>query len=219
MRRFCKVFAAEPWYMKAWSSKEIAALTKLYGVDHATILQRMRYSGPVPRMLFSLGFLDTRETLERRVNEALAGDLFAFTFAASSHPVFIVQPLIVIDQNSGRARLQRSDYRAEFISSYIAQKTIDFAEKHSERVQVQLARALDTSVTRSVAGKVVEGLVYLHPFSAPAPSRAPSSSSAKWGTSSLKAARPILPKSARCTSARNPQASPPSMPSSLRTLS
>ncbi|KAF9037829.1 hypothetical protein BDZ89DRAFT_432374 [Hymenopellis radicata] len=164
MNHFLKTFAAEPWYMKAWSLKEIAALTERYAIDHSEILEKLDAGGPVPRWLFGLGFAPTPATLEQWIREALLDNLFAFTPLNASgaaiqpvHRVFLVEPLVVIDKR-GRACLQRSDYSAEFLSPYIAQKTADLAQYQLERVQGQLAAALNVSVTRSVARKVVEGL-------------------------------------------------------------
>ncbi|KAF9037343.1 hypothetical protein BDZ89DRAFT_1061496, partial [Hymenopellis radicata] len=159
-RHFLKTFAAEPWYMKVWSSKEIAALTERYAIDHSKILEKLDMSGPVPRWLFGLGFAPTPATLEQSIREALLDNLFAFTpIDASAHRVFLLQPLVVIDKR-GQACFQRSDYSAEFLSPYIAQKTIDLVQDQLERVQGQLAAALNVSVTRSVAGKVVDGLMH-----------------------------------------------------------
>ncbi|KAJ7222056.1 hypothetical protein B0H12DRAFT_1151240 [Mycena haematopus] len=140
------------------------------------------------------------------------------------HRVFLIQPLVVVDEESGRACLQRSDYVAEFLSAYIANMTIDVALDHLEKLQGQLAAALNTSTTRSVAGKLVEAMMHraltsgmqLPAVSVLVPSQEPLSSSAKPIASSVKPPRPTSP-SVRCTSGRNPPTLPPWTPSSRPT--
>jgi hypothetical protein len=106
----------------------------------------------------------TLQTVEDSINEALkAGNLFSFSAVDASQPVhriFMIKPLVVIDESSKRACLQRSDYYAEFRSAHIAQMTVKLVQDQFERVQHQLAFALNISITRSVAGKVVEGLTH-----------------------------------------------------------
>ncbi|KAJ7699624.1 hypothetical protein B0H17DRAFT_1049067 [Mycena rosella] len=56
--------------------------------------------------------------------------------------------------------LQRTDYSAEFLSAHMAYRTLDLVQDHLERVQGQLAAALNTSTTRSVAGKLSKGMMH-----------------------------------------------------------
>jgi hypothetical protein len=110
------------------------------------------------------GFLvPTLQTVKASIVEALKGNIFAFSAVDASQPVhrvFLIKPLVVIDESSGRACLQRSDYSAEFLSARIAQMTGKLAQDQLKRVQQQMAAALDISITRSVAGKVVKGLMH-----------------------------------------------------------
>jgi CheY-specific phosphatase CheX len=95
--------------------------------------------------------------------EALKGNIFALSAIDASQPVhrvFLIKPFVVIDESSGRACLQRSNYSAEFLSAHIAQMTVKLAQDQLDRVQQQMAAALDISITRSVAGKVVKGLMH-----------------------------------------------------------
>ncbi|KAJ7504309.1 hypothetical protein B0H11DRAFT_2273472 [Mycena galericulata] len=153
MNHFMKVFGAEPWFMKAWSTKEIAAVTERFEIQRAAILKRLELFGgiPVPSAL----------TVEDSIKRTLRDNFMPMDAGNTGvHPVFLVQPLVVRDKSSGRARLQRTNYSAEFISAHITQKALDHAQNQSERLQGQLAMALDISTTRSVAGKVVEGLMH-----------------------------------------------------------
>ncbi|KAJ7130616.1 hypothetical protein C8R44DRAFT_872401 [Mycena epipterygia] len=158
MKHFIKTFGAEKWYMKAWSSKEIAAVTERFDIDHGTILERLDTGGPVARSLFGEWVPElSPEALQDDIKRALSANIFTFK---PVHRVFLIQPLVVIDKHTGRARLQRTDCSAQFVSAYIAQKTLDLAQDQLEELQGQLAAALNISTTRSVAGKVVEGLMH-----------------------------------------------------------
>ncbi|KAJ7129343.1 hypothetical protein C8R44DRAFT_75777 [Mycena epipterygia] len=159
---FIKSFGAELWYMKPWSSKEIAGLTDQLGDPRATILQNLKMGGPVARSLFGLQTIPTDETLKIFIQEALKGDLFAFGKDRATQPVhcvFLVQPLVVRDER-GLSHLQRTDYCAKFLSPHIAETTFELAQDQLERLQGQLAMALDINATRSVAGRIVEGLMH-----------------------------------------------------------
>ncbi|KAJ7901615.1 hypothetical protein B0H13DRAFT_2027723 [Mycena leptocephala] len=135
-----------------------------YGIDRRLILERIHLCGLNTRMLLFDFYVPTLQTVEASITEALrAGNLFSFSAIDASQPVhrvFMIKPLVVINESSKRACLQRSDYSAEFLSAHIAQMTVKLAQDQFERVQHQLAIALNISITRSVAGKVVEGLMH-----------------------------------------------------------
>ncbi|KAJ7204811.1 hypothetical protein GGX14DRAFT_459840, partial [Mycena pura] len=156
MKEFIKRFGAETWYMKAWSPKEIAAMTERMVIDPAKVLKRLSTGGPVARSLWGALPVPSPQTIDTTIRNALSGNIFAFM----PNRVFLIQPLVVIDEESGRAYLQRTDYSAEFISTYIANRTSDLAQDYLERLQGQLASALNSSTTRSVAGKLFEGIIY-----------------------------------------------------------
>ncbi|KAF7336576.1 hypothetical protein MSAN_02289800 [Mycena sanguinolenta] len=167
MKKFLKTYGAEKWYMKAWSSKEIAAVTERLAIDQTKIMGRLATGGPVARSLFGGTPVPTPESIEKDIKAALRGNIFAFVPVDASgegiqpvHRVFLIQPLVVIDKGSERASLQRTDYSAEFLSAHIAHTTFDLAQDHFEKIQGQLAAALDTSTTRSVAGKLVEAMMH-----------------------------------------------------------
>ncbi|KAJ7090703.1 hypothetical protein C8R44DRAFT_891868 [Mycena epipterygia] len=167
MKKFLKTYGAEKWCMKAWSSKEIAVVTERLAIDHTKIVERLATGGPVARSLFGGVPVPTPESIENEIKTALRGNIFAFTPVHASgegiqpvHRVFLIQPLVAIDKGSRRACLQRTDYSAEFLSAHIAHTTFDLAQDHLEKVQGQLAAALDTSTTRSVAGKFVEAMMH-----------------------------------------------------------
>ncbi|KAJ7126144.1 hypothetical protein C8R44DRAFT_851666 [Mycena epipterygia] len=129
------------------------------GDPRAIILQKMEMGGPVARSLFGLQETSTNETLKTFIKKALTSDLFALE-KQLAHRVFLVQPLVVRDESSGLPHLQRTDYYTEFLSAHIAQTALDLAQDQLEGLQAQLPMALDTDATRSVAGKLVEGLMH-----------------------------------------------------------
>jgi hypothetical protein len=183
-------------------------------------MERLATGGPVARNLFGGIPVPTPESIENDIRTALRGNIFAFTPMDTSgegiHRVFLVQPLVAIDRESGRACLQRTDYAAEFLSSYIAHTTFDLTQDHLEKVQGQLAAALDISTTRSVARKFVEAMMHralIRGLQLPAVFGAGTVAVtlkliAKPGDSSAKPHRPTSP-SVRCTSGRNPPTLPP----------
>ncbi|KAJ7457914.1 hypothetical protein B0H11DRAFT_2061930 [Mycena galericulata] len=161
MKKFRKRFGAERWYMKAWSSKEIAAVTERLAIDHAELLKRLDTGGSVARSLWGGEPVPSPQTIDDVIKNALSGgNIFASTPMEPVHCVFLIQPLVVIDEESGRACLQRTNYSAEFISAHMAHRTLDLAQHHLETVQGQLAAALDISTTRSVAEKLFEGMMH-----------------------------------------------------------
>lgn len=131
------------------------------GDPRATILQNLKMGGPVARTLFGLQTIPTDETLKTFIRQGLKGDLFAFGKDRST--VLLVQPLVVRDER-GLSHLQRTDYSAEFLSPHIAETTFEttfeLAQDQLQRLQGQLAMALDIDATRSVAGRIVEGLMH-----------------------------------------------------------
>ncbi|KAJ7753366.1 hypothetical protein DFH07DRAFT_941285 [Mycena maculata] len=145
MNNFVKRFSAERW--------------ELFGMDQGEILRRMDIGGPVARSLFTVAASDvTTEGLTGDINSALSNNIFNFS-PVDNHRVIRIEPLVVIDL-SGRARLQRTDYSAEFMSSLIAEKTLDVLQNRFEKLQKQLAATPDIFTTRSLAGNVVEGLIH-----------------------------------------------------------
>jgi hypothetical protein len=117
--------------------------------------------GPVARSLWGGVPVPSPQTIDVTIKNALSGNIFAFMpMDASGEGVFLIQPLVVIDEESGKACLQRTDYSAEFISAYMAHRTSDLAQDHLERLQGQLASALNASTTRSVAVKLFEGMMH-----------------------------------------------------------
>ncbi|KAJ6525489.1 hypothetical protein DFH09DRAFT_173422 [Mycena vulgaris] len=157
MKTFIKKFGAEKWFVVV--KRNCGRNRERFAIERGTILERLKTGGPVARSLFS-GWVPelSPETLQDEIKSALSANIFAFKPIDAS--VFLIQPLVVIDKSSGRARLQRTDYSAEFISAHIAQETLDLAQDQLDEVQGQLAAALNISTTRSVAGKVVEDLMH-----------------------------------------------------------
>ncbi|KAJ7235726.1 hypothetical protein B0H12DRAFT_135199 [Mycena haematopus] len=165
MKEFVKRFGAERWYMKTWSSKEIAAVAERFEMDRGRILRRMHTGGPVVRSLFPVAAPGvTTETLRRDIHSALGTNIFKFNGIAGINPVDCVlriEPLVVIEA-SGRAHLQRTDCSTEFMSTLIEQITLDLLQNTSrfDMLQKQLAATFDIATTRTLAGKVVEALMY-----------------------------------------------------------
>ncbi|KAJ6454162.1 hypothetical protein C8R45DRAFT_628083 [Mycena sanguinolenta] len=157
MKKFLKTYGAEKWYMKPWSSKEIAAVTERLAINQTKVLARLATGGPVARSLFGGVPVPTPESIENDIKAALRGNIFALD--ASGEGVFLIQPVVSIDKGSGPASLQRTDYSAEFLSAHIAHTTFDLAQHHLEKIQGQLADALDASTTRSVAGKLLAAMM------------------------------------------------------------
>jgi hypothetical protein len=62
--------------------------------------------------------------------------------------------------SSGKPRLLRTDYFVDFISPLITTLTLNMLEDKHEALQEQLAATFDIPTTRSLAGKVVEGLMH-----------------------------------------------------------
>lgn len=120
-------------------------------------MERLATGGPVARSLFGGEDVPTRESVENDIQAALRGNIFVYT---PFHPVLLIQPRVAIDKGSGRACLQRTEYTAEFLSAHLAHTTFDLAQGHLEKVQGQLAVALDTSATRAVAGKLLEAMMH-----------------------------------------------------------
>ncbi|KAJ7204722.1 hypothetical protein GGX14DRAFT_398071 [Mycena pura] len=165
MMEFVKRFGAETWYMKAWSLKEVAAVTERLGIKRADVLERLNTGGPVARCLWGGLPPPSSESIDEDIKSALQSNIFNFTpmdvetGVQPIHRLYLVQPLVVFDEK-GRPRLQRTDYSAEFISGTIFHKILFQTQRHLEKVQSHLAAALDIASTRSVAGKVFEGIMH-----------------------------------------------------------
>ncbi|KAF9031353.1 hypothetical protein BDZ89DRAFT_1158903 [Hymenopellis radicata] len=166
MKRFIKHFGAEPWFMKAWTNKEIAAATKRFEIPHKVIKDRLDRGGPVARCLFDAQPLPTQQSLENDIRAVLSCNTFGFTLDGSSdgkqpvHRVFLIQPAVVIDKASGRVSFQRTDYQVQYLSIAIAQRMFELAGNRLKRLQGQLAAALDISSSRDVAGRLVERMMH-----------------------------------------------------------
>ncbi|KAJ7224070.1 hypothetical protein GGX14DRAFT_648307 [Mycena pura] len=159
---FTKRFGAETWYMKVWLSKEVAAVTARLEIDRAEVLKRFSAGGPIARTLWGGKPVPTTQTIDAAIKGAIQAGIFNFTpmDVKPIHRVYLVEPLVVVDEESGRRHLQRTDYSAEFISVSIFHRVLHVAQEHLEKVQSQLAAALNTSTTWSVAGKVFEGIMH-----------------------------------------------------------
>ncbi|KAF7335647.1 hypothetical protein MVEN_02219600 [Mycena venus] len=123
MEDFVKRFGAEPWYMKAWSTKEIAAVAERLALDRTTLKDRLDAGGPVARTLWGGLPIPSPATTDATITKALTPNIFTFILTDAGgqggrpvHRVFLIQPLVVIDKETGRPYLQRTDYSAEFLS-------------------------------------------------------------------------------------------------------
>ncbi|KAJ6599890.1 hypothetical protein DFH09DRAFT_1504187 [Mycena vulgaris] len=144
---FSKAFSpSDRWFMKPWSTKEIAAAADRLGCTHNDVIARMVWCGPVARHLF-LGEPPT-------VQQAGSNN----PFAQPAHRVFLVAPAVVKD-NGGR-RLVREDFFAEFLTPAVAAKTFELAENRMGQLQQCLSRAFDVPSTWGVAGRLVGGLMH-----------------------------------------------------------
>ncbi|KAF7343292.1 hypothetical protein MVEN_01761300 [Mycena venus] len=160
-------FGAEPWYMKAWSTKEIAAVAERLALDRTTLKDRLDAGGPVAQTLWGGLPIPSPTTTDATITKALTPNIFTFILTGAGgqggqpvHRVFLIQPLVVIDKETGRPYLQRTDYSAEFLSPYVAYRLSELAKDHLENLQEHLACALNMPATRSVAGKLFEGIMY-----------------------------------------------------------
>ncbi|KAJ7070583.1 hypothetical protein C8F01DRAFT_1106926 [Mycena amicta] len=159
MRMFQTRFRTQSWYMKAWGTKEIAAVTDRYGIRHDTIRTRLDMSGPVARSLFGGMPAPSAQTIEAVIKRALRDGLFSFRVLDTSG-LFLIQPLVVRDESTGQACIQRTDYSVEFLSTYITERLLDLVQERFETVKDHLTMAFDLSLTRTAAGKLVEGLMH-----------------------------------------------------------
>ncbi|KAJ7147013.1 hypothetical protein C8R44DRAFT_758592 [Mycena epipterygia] len=173
---------SERWFMKPWSTKEIAAAACVFcfccrssGGTHADlgkhsdrlgctehdVVVRMRWCGPVARYLFR-GKPPTVQQVGSDIDAALSGNPFAFDAQPNSQPVyrvFLVAPAVIKEDSGGR-RLAREDFFAEFLTPDVATKTFELAENRMDKLQDFVSRAFDVSSTRGVAGRLVEGLMH-----------------------------------------------------------
>ncbi|KAJ7470176.1 hypothetical protein B0H11DRAFT_2041681 [Mycena galericulata] len=151
---FTKQFKARTWYMKPWSSQEIEAVTTLDDKNHEDVRDRFNRSGPVARDLFSAPEMAEPASIDIVINMALANNLFNF----ASFDMFLTQTQEVLDE-AGRPFLERREYSLNFLSNYIASRTVELMERHVEKVRQQLAQAFDSPRTCSAAGKLVESML------------------------------------------------------------
>jgi hypothetical protein len=107
--------------------------------------------------------MPTNADIDEVVNTALANDLFRFTTSELVDRMFLTQPLEVLDADR-RLSLERRNCSFDFLSNFIANRTAELAEGHTEKVQRQLAQALNIPVTRPAAEKLVECILHrAHP--------------------------------------------------------
>ncbi|KAF9016529.1 hypothetical protein BDZ89DRAFT_1141407 [Hymenopellis radicata] len=167
MHRFIKHFSATAWYMKPWSSEEIAAVTTLENRDPKDVQDRLKMCGPVAWSLFSDSYKSRLHAaaIDQVVEQAVAGNIFDFATSSvvdqvqASHRMFLVRPLEVIDRD-GQSSLERGLCSFNFISNYVASRTAEQMEQHIEKVRQQLARAFNSPNMRSAAGKLVESMLH-----------------------------------------------------------
>ncbi|KAF8914998.1 hypothetical protein CPB85DRAFT_1295263, partial [Mucidula mucida] len=157
--------------MKPWSLAEIAVMTKLSKKDPQDVLARLAITGPVARSLFGLGApnlsdLSDTSVIDGIIKEALAENLFNLASSdvvhqgdKASHRIFLIQPLEVWDE-SEKSSFKRKVCSFDFLSGFIANRTVELAEWHAEDVRQQLAQAFDSPTTRSAAGKLVENMIH-----------------------------------------------------------
>ncbi|KAF9017877.1 hypothetical protein BDZ89DRAFT_1140431 [Hymenopellis radicata] len=164
---FMKRFSATVWYMKPWSSEEIAAVTILEKKDRKDVEERLKMCGPVARKLFddTVKIRHQAVAIDQAVVQAVGGNVFDIATSSvvdetqASHRMFLVRPQEVIDTD-GQCFLDRGLCSIEFISNYVASRTAEKVEEHMERLRGQLARAFDGPNTRSAAGKLVESMLH-----------------------------------------------------------
>ncbi|KAJ7084035.1 hypothetical protein B0H15DRAFT_849855 [Mycena belliarum] len=166
MHHFTKQLEASTWYMKPWSSQEIAAVVQLDKMDPQDVRYRLSRGGPVARNLFRAPQMASDTSIDNVINVALADNLFTFTTSElvdqggkASHRVFLVLPQDVFDQ-AGRPCLNRQEGSFHFLSNYIAGRTSELMEGHADKIRRQLSRAFDNPHTRSAAGKLVESMLH-----------------------------------------------------------
>ncbi|KAF8888004.1 hypothetical protein CPB85DRAFT_1334845 [Mucidula mucida] len=172
MHHFTKQFSAAPWYMKPWSLEEIAVMTKLNKKDPQDVLARLAITGPIARSIFGLGAPDLSElsdtsVIDGIIKNALAHwDFFNFAYEdviyegnEASHDIFLIQPLEVWDK-SEKPSFRRKVCSFDFLSGFIANRTVELAEWHGKDVRRQLAQAFDSPTLRPAAGKLVENMIH-----------------------------------------------------------
>ncbi|KAJ7607531.1 hypothetical protein FB45DRAFT_1011289 [Roridomyces roridus] len=159
---FCKRFSPDQqWFMKPWSTKEIAAYTELAEVPRSRVLTKMEWCGPVPRWLFrDNGFRDARD-VESRIVHTLSGKHFGDEI--NSENVFLIRPAVVHDDATGSLILQRDLYTTEFLTPAVAELTIQRATRwmnHGQHLRQSVSSAFRASYTHDLAGKLVEGVIH-----------------------------------------------------------
>ncbi|KAJ7087845.1 hypothetical protein C8R44DRAFT_893087 [Mycena epipterygia] len=134
---------ASVWYMKPWSSQEIAAVTKQDEKDRQDVQDRFQKGGLVARSLSTDNDID--DDIDDVINVALAADLFAFMTGKACHQMFLIHPR------------ERTNCSFNFLSNLIADRTAELAEKHAEKVQGQLAHS---PAIRPAAGKLIDFMLH-----------------------------------------------------------
>ncbi|KAJ6512026.1 hypothetical protein C8R47DRAFT_676855 [Mycena vitilis] len=145
---------AERWFMKPWSTEEIAAAADKLGSAHEEVITRMKWCGPDPRHLF-IGKPQADQQLMSNIISGLSGP----NKFGVNDLLFLVRPAVVTD-NNGERRLVRNDFVSEFLTPALAAMTVELAANHMNRLQTTLSWALDMSSTRNVAGRLIEGVMH-----------------------------------------------------------
>ncbi|KAJ7489566.1 hypothetical protein FB451DRAFT_1225285 [Mycena latifolia] len=156
MYKFTTQLHATVWYMKPWSSQEIAALTKLDGMDPDLVRERLSITGPVA---WSLA-MDDPISVDSIICRSLAAKLFdlATSDASDRDRVFLLMPQEVLDE-SGRPSLERQKPSFTFLSNDVADRTLELMKLHDVEIRRQLAQAFAYPYTRPAAGKLVESIL------------------------------------------------------------
>ncbi|KAJ7645614.1 hypothetical protein DFH06DRAFT_590840 [Mycena polygramma] len=150
---FCKRFpGCKRWFMKPWSTKEIAATADRLGCAHDQVIARMTWCGPVARDLFQ-GDPQTDQHVNSNIVHALSA-----TFGVDDR-VFLVRPAVVMEDFGGR-RLVREDFVSGFLTPAMAVKTAKIAVTEMNWLQPRLSQALCLSSACLVAGSLVEGVMH-----------------------------------------------------------
>ncbi|KAF7301506.1 Crinkler (CRN) family protein [Mycena indigotica] len=155
-----KKFAADVWYMRAWSTPEIAAATTLRGLNHAAVFEAYELYGPVARDLLRIEEVDKQpEEVQIRAIKNQIRNIIAqrnrFAITEDSHELFLIQPQQLLKDK--KCFWERSNYEAEFRSDRIAQLFAEEAQNHWEE---NFAAVYNTSASRLIAGKLFETIIH-----------------------------------------------------------
>ncbi|KAF7301146.1 hypothetical protein MIND_00679000 [Mycena indigotica] len=167
MKGFKQKFGGKIWYMKTWSSEETQATRTLLGLNQNALENSQSVAGPIPRALWGIesSVLNDTFTIDQYIGQALQKNMFGFASledfdkgAQPMHRVFRIEPLVV--ENNGQLIIHRSSFSTHFLSSAIVRRIPVVAQAFLQTLKGQLAAAFDIPGTRSLAGKVFEGLMH-----------------------------------------------------------